>query len=198
MNSAFDSNSYIVEPFDSSVCWVIDFGFVATSDELRRLIDRPVAGAFLTHCHYDHICGLSKLIDLFPDCRVFGSQYTLEGLSDSKLNLSYYKGTPIEIRTEHQRVIQDQEVIVLFDHLPLHVIATPGHNEGCLSFVIDQYLFTGDSLIPGHEIVTKLKSGNKKEGKVSKQKLMELITEDTIICAGHGKKVTGVEFFNLA
>ena len=196
VNPDFDSNSYVLEPSDSPFCWVIDFGFVGNLDQLSKAFDKPVAGVFLTHCHYDHICGLQALVTLFPECELFGSPYTLTGIADSKLNLSYYKGFPVEIQHQRLRTIVDQENIFLSESLSVQIYSTPGHNAGCLSFAIEQYLFTGDSLIPGHKLVTKLKSGNRAEGKLSREKLIRLIDNESIICAGHGPPVLGKMFLN--
>ena len=55
--------------------------------------------------------------------------------------------------------------IELFTNYHLKVLETVGHNNGCLSFVIKEGIFTGDALIPGNPTVTKLKSGNKKTQK---------------------------------
>lgn len=197
VNPDFDSNSFILEPYDSALCWVIDFGFLSSTDQLQSIFTKPVGGIFLTHCHYDHICGLGKLIKLFPDCMIFGSSYTLAGLADSKLNLSYYKGGAVEFQLARQKSITDGDKISISNQSEVEVISTPGHNAGSLSYLIDQYLFTGDSLIPGHKLVTKLKSGNKKDGQESVQKLTALISRDTIICAGHGEQVAGATFLDL-
>ena len=60
----------------------------------------------------------------------------------------------------------------MFTNYHLKVLETAGHNNGCLSFIIEKGIFTGDALIPGNPTVTKLKSGNKKDAKKVFEKLI--------------------------
>lgn len=46
---------------------------------------------------------------------------------------------------------------------------TPGHNPSCITWVIDDCVFSGDSLIPGIKTVTNLPNGDR-------NKAMESIT----------------------
>ena len=57
--------------------------------------------------------------------------------------------------------------VMLFENTTLKAIATPGHNPSCLCFEVGEYLFTGDSYIPGTKVVTNLPGGNKELAKES-------------------------------
>ena len=92
--------------------------------------------------------------------------------------------------------------IKLYSNYYLNVLETKGHNKGSLSFVINEGIFTGDALIPGNSVVTKLKSGNKIDAKKSVQKIYDLLKLNNNIYPGHGpifkKSEVDWNFYNLS
>ncbi len=124
-----------------------------------------------------------------PECIVYSSEDGKKGLFSDKLNLSYYHNDPITFLGSNIQVLRENDTIELFGNCYLEILETPGHNGGCLTFKAGNYLFTGDSYIPNVPVVTKLKGGDKESNKKSLQKIMDNISEDTIICPGHGDMV---------
>jgi hydroxyacylglutathione hydrolase len=55
------------------------------------------------------------------------------------------------------------------------------------------YLFSGDSYIPNVQVVTKLKGGDRDANKKSLQKIKGSISENTIICPGHGEMTKSIK-----
>jgi hydroxyacylglutathione hydrolase len=186
VNSVFNSNTYIISEDNYDWVWLIDIGEM---DGVLNVMPKNaiVKGVFITHPHYDHIYGLNKLIDLFPKCCVFTSENGKEGLYSDKLNLSFYHEEPIIFKGSIIQILHETDKIELFENCFLETLETPGHNWGCLTFKIGDYLITGDSFIPNIEVVTKLKGGDKESSKKSIQKIKRNISDDTIICPGHGK-----------
>lgn len=185
VNSVFTSNTYIISEAKSDWIWLVDIGDIeGVLTVLPK--DAIVRGVFITHPHYDHIYGLNKLIDLFPKCLVFTSENGEEGLYSEKLNLSFYHEEPIIFKGSTIQILHETDKIELFENCFLETLETPGHNWGCLSYKVDNYLFTGDSYIPNVDVVTKLKSGDREANKKSLQKIRNNISENTIICPGHG------------
>jgi glyoxylase-like metal-dependent hydrolase (beta-lactamase superfamily II) len=83
-------------------------------------------------------------------------------------------------------VVDDNDNIEIHENILVNVIYTPGHNHDCLSFEIQNHLFTGDALIPGIKVYTKSKHGNKTLAKETIDKINEQFNSKTIICPGHG------------
>ena len=186
VNAIFTSNTYIISNEKYNWVWLVDIGDI---DGVLSILtkDAIVRGVFITHPHYDHIVGINKLIATFPDCIVYISEEGKKGLYSDKLNLSHYHEDPIIFLGSNVHILKEKDEIELFENCFLETIETPGHNWGCLSYKNGNYLFTGDSYIPGVQVVTKLKGGDREANTKSLQKIMESISEDTIVCPGHGE-----------
>ena len=189
INDQFNANTYLLNRHKSDkVCYLVDIGNAdATLKELE--LNHEIKGIFLTHAHYDHICGIHEILNEFPNCIIYCSEYTKKALSDSKMNLSFYYQTPITYLGINLKIVTEKENIKLYEGIYLEVLETPGHNAGSLTFKINNTIFTGDSLIPGLPVVTKLKSGNKLEVQKSIAKIKTNTTSDCTIYPGHGKSV---------
>lgn len=193
INKQYNSNTYILsnEKYED-VCYLIDIGNSdAVIDTLTA--NQKIKAIFLTHAHYDHICGINEIVEKFPACSIYCSEYTKAALRDSKLNLSFYHKTPISYLGSNIKLIAQGELLNLFDEVNIEVMETPGHNAGSLSFKIDTAIFTGDSLIPEVAIVTKLKSGNKIEAQNSVEKIKINSSIGTTIFPGHGREFQSSE-----
>jgi hydroxyacylglutathione hydrolase len=180
----FSSNVYLITSSDSDDCWLIDSGAFMPVVSILKLGARLKA-IFLTHYHYDHIYFLNKWIELFPNVMVFGSKITQLGVASAKRNLSYYHENPLELDICNFQTLSDCVKVPLFEKYSMLAKETEGHCEGSLTYLLEDYIFTGDSLIPNIPIVTKLKSGNKVKAKQSIYKIKNFISPSSIICPGH-------------
>lgn len=187
LGSVLSSNMYVIHNENTSDCCLIDIG---DFESIRKYIDLnnvSFKSLFITHSHFDHIYGLSKLIEHFPDCTIYISESGKEGLFNDRRNFSFYHERPLNFKGGNIHVVQDGECIELFDGIKMDCFYTPGHDTSCMTFRCGKYLFTGDSYIPNEKPVTKLKGGNKEDYEISLRKILSLIDSDTIVCPGHGE-----------
>ena len=148
----FTSNTFLLQSDLGPDAWLIDAGEVR---EILDLKDLNLRGIFLTHAHYDHIFGLNRILQRFPHAMIYASSYTLESMQNPKQNLSFYHEIPIEVIHEHVTILTEGQKITFNEDTHIEIIETPGHNPGSISFILQDMLFTGDSFIPGHPVVTK-------------------------------------------
>lgn len=145
---------------------------------------------FLTHAHYDHIEGIYHFVVDFPSAPIFLSEEGIHIIKDPKRNLSFYHEQPIAFQGSQLKAVVQESIEVPGFSSAIQILKSPGHTPDSLSFKVGDFLFTGDSWIPGIPTVTKLRGGNKQQATQSISLLQKYVDERTIICPGHGPLLT--------
>jgi glyoxylase-like metal-dependent hydrolase (beta-lactamase superfamily II) len=183
--------TYILVDEEVPDVWIVDCGDVDAL--IEKLLDLKggvfsIKGTLLTHAHYDHIYGLPKLTDLFPDIKVYTNSFGKKLLESERLNMSRYHEDPINYMSKNLMECVEGDAIDLFDGVQAKVHHTPGHCPSCLSYEIGDFLFTGDAYIPGVKVVTTLRGSDKQQAIQSVERLLAM-SKGKIICPGHEVKV---------
>lgn len=182
VNSVFTSITWILSVPGSDGVWLVDCG---DCDKIvDRLAGRKVVGVLLTHAHFDHIYGLPELLDLYPQCKVYSNEIGRVTIADVRKNMSFYHASPVSIEGKYISLCDNGSEIPLFDSVYAKVFSTPGHHPSCLSFMVDEYFFTGDAFIPGIKVVTNLPGGNKLQAQESVT-FIQSVGKGKKICPGH-------------
>lgn len=180
----FTSNTYLLRHSFYNEVYLVDAGYTNPVFDCL-LTNQKIVGVFITHPHYDHIYDINRLIEKYPECRIYCSEESINGLRSDKENLSFYHDNPIIYNGDNIVQIQDKDRIILFDNIWMDIIHTPGHHPGSLTYLVNPYLFTGDSYIPGYNVVTKLKGGSKLESDKSIELISKMMIDGTLLCPGH-------------
>ena len=187
VNRIFTSNTYLVFDDVYDYCWLIDIGdFEKVANAIPTGV--MVRGVFLTHTHFDHTYGINALHKAYLNCRVYTAEYGKVALYDEKKNFSKYHEATFVYDGTDVKVLQDNDKIELYPDLFITAIATPGHCPSCLTYVLNDWIFTGDSYIPNVKVVTKLPNGDRLQAKQSIDKILQM-AQGKVICPGHGEIV---------
>lgn len=182
VNSIFDSMTWLLSDEGSSWVWLVDCGDVEPI--IEKIGERSIAEVLLTHAHFDHIYGLPELLRRYPDSRIYTNEVGRETLAKAKLNMSLYHETPLTVEGKQICICGEGDDIELFENITAKVLETPGHHPSCLTYKVEDSLFTGDAYIPDIKVVTNLPKGDKKQAQKSLERIKTL-AEGKIIRPGH-------------
>ena len=166
-SNLFSQNSYIVCEKNDAI--LIDAG-ASLKDVL--VFSKPIKAIFLTHCHYDHIMFLTELQNHYA-CPIFISKLDADGLFDKVKNGTIRFAKRFELNDNlknHIKIVSDNEIIQIGE-LKIKTLLTPGHTNGSACFLIDENIFTGDTLFADCIGRTDFATGSLSEMKSSLNRL---------------------------
>lgn len=142
----------------------------------------------LTHGHFDHIWGCSKLRQL-SGAKVYALDAEEDVLTSSDLNASEMAGRACTVKA-NEFLKDGQEIEIL--GFKIKVLATPGHTKGscCFYFEDDDILISGDTLFEESIGRTDLPTGSISELKRSLAEKLAPLPDDTKVYPGHGASTT--------
>ena len=141
--------------------------------QLLKDLDLKLVKVIDTHIHADHVTGASKLKQA-TNCTTLMGEHT--------------PADAVEIK------VKDNEIINI-DGLNIRSIYTPGHTVESYSFLLDNYLFSGDALLINGTGRTDFQNGSSKDSYHSIFDKLLKLPEETHLYPGHdynGQKVSTI------
>lgn len=178
------TNVYVVADEKSKEGIVIDPG--GAIDKVYNYIENmqlKLKYIILTHCHADHIAGLKTLHNYYPKAKIIIHEDDREGLTDTSINMCEFVGVP-DNYIEADIVVKEGDNLE-FGDLTARILHTPGHTKGSMCILVNDALFTGDTLFKRMYGRTDLKTGSESDIQSSIRRLLRL-EENTIVYPGHG------------
>lgn len=184
VNSNCEENCYLIYEGNNGV--LIDPG--SDGDKiLKECEEIDVQYILLTHCHYDHIEALDKIRNEKKSV-VISSENCVKNMTDSVINASLFFGNSVSFKPA-DKVISDNEIIKTSVG-DIKCIYTPGHTDCSACFLINEHLFSGDTLFKLSIGRCDLKTGNMSEIEKSIREKLYTLDEDIIVHPGHGSDTT--------
>lgn len=183
------SNTYLVVDDIAKRAFIVDAGKFE-----QQLVDEAakrelnVSHLFLTHGHGDHIGGVADYKKAFPELQVVAHEDEKEFLLDPKQNFSR-EIWDSEISIKADIYVKDQEKLIV-GPFELTFIHTPGHTKGGMCILVDEVLFSGDTLFRQSIGRTDFPGGSFDEIKNSINKKLFALPDDTDVFPGHMEPTT--------
>jgi len=147
-----------------------------------------VAAILLTHGHFDHIWGCSRLRQL-TSAPVYAYEGEEEVLLSSDLNVSAGAGRACTVKAN--TLLKDGEEVTI-EGMTFKLIATPGHTQGscCYYFEEANMLISGDTLFEESVGRTDLPTGSMSTLVRSVKDKLFVLPDDVVVYPGHGDSTT--------
>ena len=175
----FDKKSstytYLIASSKGREALIIDPVLENVEDYINLLteLDLKLVKVIDTHIHADHVTGASKLKDKTKCVTIMGNHTPTDA---------------VEIK------VKDEEIIKL-DRLNIKALYTPGHTSDSFSFLMDNYLFSGDTLLINGTGRTDFQNGSSIDAYNSLFNKLLKLPDETLLYPAHdynGNKVSTI------
>ena len=177
------TNCYVVWD-DNDVCAVVDCG--GQAEKVAEFIEEKhlkPSHMLLTHGHGDHIGGVEGFLNMYPHVQVVMAEEDVEMITDRQKSMADPCGCEQSEFTPD--IIVDEGDVVTVGDMQFHVLKTPGHTDGGVTYIMGKMMFTGDTLFAGSMGRTDLYGGNNDKMAASLKRLGE-IDGYYVVLPGHG------------
>ena len=168
----FDQKSstytYIIASAEGREALIIDPVLENVEDYIKILnqLNLKLVKVIDTHIHADHVTGAGKLRDKTKCVTIMGEHTPTDA---------------VEVK------VKDDEIIKL-DKLNFRALYTPGHTSDSFCFLMDKYLFSGDTLLINGTGRTDFQNGNSKDAYNSIFNRLLKLPEETLLYPAHDYK----------
>jgi hydroxyacylglutathione hydrolase len=179
----YGSNCYIIMDENTKEAVVLDPG--GDVDDIAHAIDAmgaTVKYILLTHGHLDHTTGVAELK------AITNAVVCINKKDDDLITKGEYLFGPL-IEGGADKLLKNDEKIKIAN-LEFTGIDTPGHTPGGMCFLVNNCVFTGDTLFAGSIGRTDFAGGDFESIITSIKTKLLILPGGTIVYSGHGESST--------
>lgn len=180
-----ETNAYLITNSESNKAVVIDPG-MNPKKLIDRIADLQVEAILLTHAHFDHIGGVDSIRKL-KGCPVYLHDAEADWLGDPDKNGSgRWPELGGAIATDPAEFALEDGQVLSLAGMMFHVLHTPGHSPGSVSFLLNDILIGGDVLFRLSVGRTDLPGGSSRQLFDSIHSKLFTLSDKVKVYPGHG------------
>lgn len=180
-----DENTYFL--IENGEAIVIDPG--CSYEKIKEFsIDFKIKYIFLTHCHFDHICSVNKIIDE-TGALVCASSECAENIKNINVSLTQMGLGFSETIDKTDLIFEDGDEFNFCGN-KIKIIKTPGHTNCSVCYKMGNSLFTGDTVFYQSVGRSDLPTGNGNVLHNSIKTKIYNLPDETVIYPGHGRETS--------
>ena len=161
-------------------------------DDIKEIIEKEKINlkyALITHGHFDHVYCISQVKETFPSIQILIHKEDMVLLNNIKTQCSMADIEEIKVPCI-DGLLGDETHNLALGNKEIQVIHTSGHSKGGVCYLIDNILFSGDTLFQGSIGRCDLWGGSMAEIEKSIKEKLFTLDENIIVYPGHGDKTT--------
>lgn len=192
-NELMKSNCFIITDRATHSCVVIDPGSEKSEREIAYIDSNQLHLDYiiLTHEHTDHTWGVNALKERYPDSKLVCSELCNKyAKKASRAYFLFYYDDPnyrYELLPADVVIVEEDQLI--WNDYKFIFFHTPGHSRGSMCIMINNILFTGDTIMPFKPYFNG-RDSNEEDWYNSIFMIKSKIEPDVIVCPGHGEKLS--------
>ena len=184
-----ENNMYLVIDEKTKKAVLIDASaLIPEITEAVKAYGADVEYILLTHGHFDHIMGLTELKKALNAKAVICHDDLI--ISDNINEFTrLFGGLSESVPPVYEKFVKDGDIITVGD-MQIKVINTPGHTEGGVCYLIEDKLFSGDTLFRESVGRTDLFGGSFEKLLDSVKNKLFKLDDNITVYPGHGPATT--------
>lgn len=189
-NGIYGAITYLVYDKISKEGVLIDC--TSSIDEIENIIKKEninLKYILITHGHFDHVYCVSDVKEKFPQAQILIHKEDMDLLENMPTQCQMAGIENIKIPCV-DGLLKDESSNLTLGNKKIEVIHTKGHSKGGVCYLIDNVLFSGDTLFQDSIGRCDLWGGSMKEIEESIKNKLFVLDEDIIVYPGHGNKTT--------
>ncbi len=185
----FNATTYLC--FDSVSKDAVMVDCTCCIDEIKSFIlenKLKLKYILITHGHFDHVYCLKDAKEAFPMVPVLLHKDDSDLLSQVKLQCNMAGFDDIEVPCIDKFIDEDEDISLGGDKIK--VIHTKGHSKGGVCYLINDVVFSGDTLFSGSIGRCDLYGGSYPDIRKSIAEKLFTLPKNTKVYPGHGESTT--------
>ena len=172
------NNAVLIDPADDAediISWIKDLGV-----SLKYI--------FITHGHADHVLALERVKEFFNVPVIISKTDAARLVDPVLINERPYVTVPVN-PVYPDLLIQEGDELWM-DELQFRFYAMPGHTEGSMAVIVNNVIFTGDTLMKNKYGKTSLPGGNTEQLIASIRRILSDLEGNYRVLPGHREETT--------